>query len=96
MTFSIDVLPAPFGPMMARISPRFMSKETLRIARTPPKESETFSATRSVSPESGVGAIAAEVTRHARAEFHGQQGGRFRYPRCGRGRRARLCGRLRK
>ena len=28
MTLSIDVLPAPFGPMMARISPLRMSKET--------------------------------------------------------------------
>ena len=26
MTLSIEVLPAPFGPMMARISPFLMSK----------------------------------------------------------------------
>ena len=43
MTFSIDVLPAPFGPMMARISPLRMLNETSEIARTPPKASETFS-----------------------------------------------------
>ena len=30
MTLSIEVLPAPFGPMMARISPLRMSKETSR------------------------------------------------------------------
>ena len=32
MTLSIDVLPAPFGPMIARISPLRMSNETSRIA----------------------------------------------------------------
>ena len=32
MTLSIDVLPAPFGPMMARISPLRMSNETSLIA----------------------------------------------------------------
>ena len=32
MTLSIEVLPAPFGPMMARISPLRMSKETSVIA----------------------------------------------------------------
>ena len=40
MTFSIDDLPAPFGPMMARISPLRMSKLTLVSARTPPNRSE--------------------------------------------------------
>ncbi len=43
MTLSIEVLPAPFGPMMARISPLRMSKETSLIAFTPPNDSETFS-----------------------------------------------------
>ena len=43
MTLSIEVLPAPFGPMMARISPLRMSNETSVIAFTPPKASETFS-----------------------------------------------------
>ena len=32
MTLSIEVLPAPFGPMMARISPLRMSKDTSRSA----------------------------------------------------------------
>ena len=38
MTLSIDVLPAPFGPMMARISPLRMSKETSLTAFTPPND----------------------------------------------------------
>ena len=42
MTLSIEVLPAPFGPMMARISPFLTSKEMSVIAFTPPKDSETF------------------------------------------------------
>ena len=50
MTLSIDVLPAPLGPMMARISPLRMSKETSRIAFTPPKDSDTFSTESSTSP----------------------------------------------
>ena len=50
MTLSIEVLPAPFGPMMARISPLRMSNETSVIACTPPNESETFSTARSTSP----------------------------------------------
>ena len=33
----MDDLPAPFGPMMARISPSRMSKEMSLIAVTPPK-----------------------------------------------------------
>src|SRR5438874_6704494 len=50
MTLSSDVLPAPFGPMMARISPLRMSKETPLIALTPPKASDTFSTASSTSP----------------------------------------------
>ena len=50
MTLSIEVLPAPFGPMMARISPLRMSKETSEIALTPPNESETFSQRKQDSP----------------------------------------------
>ena len=42
MTLSIEVLPAPFGPMMARISPFVTSNEMSVIALTPPKDSETF------------------------------------------------------
>ena len=36
------VLPAPFGPMMARISCSRTSKETSVSALTPPKRSEMF------------------------------------------------------
>src|ERR1700730_774155 len=50
MTLSIDVLPAPFGPMMARISPLRMSKETSLSALTPPNASDTFSTDRIASP----------------------------------------------
>jgi hypothetical protein len=35
-------LPAPFGPMIARISPSRMSKEMSLIASTPPKRSVMF------------------------------------------------------
>ena len=50
MTLSIEVLPAPFGPMMARTSPFLMSNETSRSACTPPNDSETFSTESSTSP----------------------------------------------
>src|SRR5262249_55006857 len=46
----MEVLPAPFGPMMARISPLRMSKETSPSALTPPKASDTFSTDRIASP----------------------------------------------
>src|SRR6266581_6048750 len=50
MTLSIEVLPAPFGPMMARISPLRISKETSTSARTPPNASDTRSTESSTSP----------------------------------------------
>jgi hypothetical protein len=50
MTLSIEVLPAPFGPMIARISPLRMSKEISVIAFTPPKASETLRTSMSSSP----------------------------------------------
>src|SRR5689334_13508201 len=50
MTLSIDVLPAPFGPIMARTSPLRMSRETSLIALRPPNDSETFSTESSTSP----------------------------------------------
>src|SRR5438046_4364417 len=50
MTLSIEVLPAPFGPMMARISPLRISKETSTSARTPPNDSDTPSTESSTSP----------------------------------------------
>src|SRR4051812_21068473 len=49
MQFSIEDLPAPFGPMMARISPRAMSKETSVSAFTPPNARLTFSTASRVS-----------------------------------------------
>src|SRR5215471_6224526 len=50
MTLSIEVLPAPFGPMMARISPGAISKDTSVNAFTPPNERETFSTERIALP----------------------------------------------
>src|SRR5262245_37872338 len=50
MTLSIEVLPAPFGPIMARISPLRMSNETPATALTPPKASDTFSTASSTLP----------------------------------------------
>src|SRR3712207_5759306 len=50
MQLSIEVLPAPFGPMMARISLLRMSKDTSVSAFTPPKLSETSSTASSTSP----------------------------------------------
>jgi hypothetical protein len=50
MTLSIEDLPAPFGPMMARISPSRMSNEMSLIATTPPKRSVMFFISIRVSP----------------------------------------------
>ena len=43
MQFSIDDLPAPLGPMMARISPLAMSKLMSVSAFTPPNDRLMFS-----------------------------------------------------
>src|SRR5258706_140479 len=50
MTLSMEDLPAPFGPMMARISCARTSKETPWSATTPPKASETSSISRMAAP----------------------------------------------
>src|SRR5262245_63209206 len=50
MTLSSEVLPAPFGPIMARISPLRTSKETPATALTPRKASDTFSTASSTLP----------------------------------------------
>src|SRR5215831_9184623 len=51
-----DVLPAPFGPMMARISPRTMRIETSLRLTTPPNRNVTcsMSKTTSSAPTSGL------------------------------------------
>src|SRR6476620_949072 len=46
MQLTMEVLPAPFGPMIEKTSPRSTLKETSVSARTPPKRSETCSAAR--------------------------------------------------
>src|SRR5258708_3967882 len=50
MTLSIDVLPAPFGPMIARISWRRISTLISLSALTPPKDRLMPSALSSASP----------------------------------------------
>src|SRR3954454_8467833 len=50
MTFSIEDLPAPFGPMIARISRLRTSKLTSASAFTPPNASEMFSTESRTSP----------------------------------------------
>src|SRR6516225_7452912 len=50
MTLSIELFPAPFGPMMARISCSRTSKLMPVSALTPPKESDTRSSSRTTSP----------------------------------------------
>src|SRR5258708_34254701 len=50
MTLSIEDLPAPFGPMMARISCSRTSNETPCSATTPPNASETPSISRMAAP----------------------------------------------
>src|SRR5215475_4851844 len=41
MQLTIEVLPAPFGPMIENNSPSLTPKETSVSARTPPKRNET-------------------------------------------------------
>src|SRR3954471_15263796 len=41
MQLTIEVLPAPFGPMMEYSSPSLTPKDTSVSARTPPKRSDT-------------------------------------------------------
>src|ERR1700704_5797870 len=50
MTLSIELLPAPLGPMMARISCSRTSKLTSVSAFTPPNASEMLSSSRMTSP----------------------------------------------
>src|SRR5215471_11097755 len=50
MTLSIELFPAPFGPMMARISCSRTSKLMAVSALTPPKESDTRSSLSTTSP----------------------------------------------
>src|SRR6185312_9684145 len=50
MTLSNELFPAPFGPMIARISCSRTSKLTSASAFTPPKASETPSSARITSP----------------------------------------------
>src|SRR5262245_35254901 len=57
MTLSIEDLPAPLGPMMARISPLRTSKLTSVNAFTPPNASEMLSTESRTSPSVRVAVI---------------------------------------
>jgi hypothetical protein len=50
ITFSIELLPAPFGPMIARTSCSRTSNEMSVSAVTPPKASEMWSSSSTTSP----------------------------------------------
>src|SRR3954470_9528879 len=58
ITLSIELLPAPFGPMMARISCSRTSNEISVKAFTPPNASEIFCRSRITSPMSRAVVIA--------------------------------------
>src|ERR671932_611391 len=80
MQLSIDVLPAPFGPMMARISPFRMSKDTSVNAFTPPKRSDTSSTARSTSPFVSTGWSGALIAAPPPSSSAGAEGGEPRTP----------------
>src|SRR4051812_1777201 len=56
MQLTMEVLPAPFGPMMEKTSPRLTSNETSVSARTPPKRRLTCAAARMGVPVSATAA----------------------------------------
>src|SRR5512132_2992036 len=90
MTLSIEVLPAPFGPMMARTSPFLTSNDTSRIARTPPNDSDTFSIERIISPAAmslAAGALINEPQPRNEARVGGKAS--CRLPQDGRARNSR-------
>ena len=55
MVFSVVVLPAPLAPIIATISPRFTSSETLFSALIPPYATARFSTTSSGEPTAAFG-----------------------------------------
>ena len=69
MQLSIELLPAPFGPMMARISPSRTSKLMSVSAFTPPKASEMFDTSRITLP-CGAPAAGGLGAAQAHAAFH--------------------------
>src|SRR5579885_328077 len=77
MTLSIELLPAPFGPMMARISPLRMSKLTSLSARTPPKARLIPSTWRRTSPMRRLG-LARSMPGLARLPERGRRLGALR------------------
>src|SRR5688572_21560742 len=63
ITFSIELLPAPLGPMMARTSCSRTSKDTSVNAFTPPKASDTPSTASTTSPIARPAAVVARSFR---------------------------------
>src|SRR4051812_18606190 len=66
MQLSTDVLPAPLGPMSARSSPRFTSRDTPSRMRRPPSDSDTSlrDSDTSLSASSTIPAAAAAILLH--------------------------------
>ena len=73
-TLNNVVLPAPFGPMMPRISPSAMVKLTLLTARRPPNDFDRPSTLISVVPDDASPTAALGAGRR-----RGQRRGRFRF-----------------
>src|SRR5258708_21943782 len=71
-TFSIELLPAPFGPMMARISCSSTSKLTPDSAFTPPKASEMSSTARITPPTARATLPGSNSRRFIRATSRGR------------------------
>ena len=69
MQLSIELLPAPFGPMMARISCSRTSKEMSVSALTPPKRSEMFCTSRMTSPILRASGLLVAALRDGQAAF---------------------------
>jgi hypothetical protein len=69
MQFSIDDLPAPLGPMMARISPLAMSKLMSESAFTPPNDRLMFSTASRTSLKERERVMALPGARHSAALF---------------------------
>src|SRR5689334_4275683 len=59
MQLTIEVLPAPLGPMMENSSPSFTPKLTSVSARTPPKRSDTPRTSKACSTRSSSQALRA-------------------------------------
>src|SRR6267142_1297279 len=71
MQLTIEVLPAPLGPMIENSSPSFTPKLTSVSARTPPKRSDTPRTSKACSTHSSIGAYSAFFSRNIRSLSNG-------------------------